>query len=192
VSTKYKEIELKYRADDVPLSSFIDFCLTQPGEFQKVLASGYDYFYENPKEPGSFARHRVGPSFNQLTLKRKLSDSNNFIRTEHNINLGADVTREQAEALCKELGYKFNTLIFKNVFVYTFDAHTFVYYVCYDKDLKELGRFIEIEMAEEYPWLNEEAAWEQLLELEASAKVLGLTPQRRMKKSLFEQFKRGL
>ncbi len=185
---KLKEMELKYRVDALTLEDFKAFC-TARKPLKIITAAGYDHFYANPKDPAAFARHRIGPDMNQLTFKRKTAAKNNYLRTEHNIDLSPGVTPEQVAALLSEFGHKFNTTIFKNVFVYHYENHNWVYYVCYDTRLKELGRFVEIEMAEDYPWPSEHDAWEILTSLEAVGRALGLSPQRRMKNSLFEMFK---
>ena len=189
MSTKHLEIETKYRADEMSFTKFEAFIHTL-NPTQTVRASGYDHFYASKDSPGSFARHRVGPEFNQLTFKRKTADNNNYIRTEHNISIDLNVKTEQVAALMKEFCYEYNTTIFKNVFVYNFDRYNFVYYICYTPDLKELGRFVEIEMSEEYAWKSEIEAWTQLEALERDLKPLGITPQHRMRKSLFEMFKK--
>jgi len=186
---KHKEIETKYRADEMSFTEFEQF-ITALKPVNTIRASGYDYFYCSPAAPASFARHRVGPEFNQLTFKRKLSDTNNYIRDEHNILLDMKVKIDQVAALLKEFGYTHNSTIFKNVFVYNFDKYNFVYYVCYTPELKELGRFVEVEMSEEHPWDNEDQAWALLREIEGSLRPLGITPQHRMRKSLFEMFKK--
>lgn len=186
---KYKEIETKYSAESMSFVEFENF-IQALNPMSTVRASGYDYFYCSPLAPGSFARHRVGPEFNQLTFKRKTSESNNYIRTEHNLSMDTKVKIDQVAALMKEFGYEFNSSIFKTVFVYNFDKYNFVYYVCYTPDLKELGRFVEVEMSEEYAWASENEAWDHLRSIEASLRPLGITPQHRMRKSLFELFKK--
>lgn len=76
------------------------------------------------------------------------------------------------------------------MFVYNFDRYNFVYYVCYTPDLKELGRFVEVEMSEDRPRESEDQAWNLLREIEAALRPLGITPQHRVRKSLFEQFRK--
>lgn len=186
---KYLEIEFKYRANALTLQAFTDFC-KELSPAKHTMAAGYDYFYENKSKPGCFWRHRVGPDFNQWTFKRKTNDANNYIRTEHNVDLLPSVSVDRISAVCADLGYEFNTSIYKSVFIYYYDRHNFVYYVCYDKDMTELGRFMEIEMSEEHPWESEEHARSELLALEHKARVLGISAQARMKKSLFEQFRK--
>lgn len=188
---KRLEVEFKYRADEISLSDFTDLC-DKRNPINFILASGYDYFYSDTKNADSFARHRVGQDYNQLTFKRKKAENNNYIRTEHNVFLGNGADREQIEALCAEFGYKFNTVIFKNAFIYEYDTYILVYYIVYDKGLKEIGRFIEIEMREEYPWNSEKEAWDGLTLIEQDLKPLGVVPQSRVKKSLFEQFKKDV
>lgn len=185
----YKEIELKYRADDIPLTAFLKFAKDR-SPVDSLYVSGYDHFFSDTAGSESFVRHRVGHNFNQLTFKAKTVPGNNFIRRETNITLGKDVSLEAAQQLCKDFGYEFNRSIFKTVFVYEYPRYVLSYYVVYTPDLQELGRFMEIEMSEQYPWKTEQEAWGELVALEAEAKVLGVTAQARMKKSLYEQFKR--
>jgi len=186
---KFKEIETKYNAENIDLKDFEAFCIKQKPD-AVIIASGYDHFFEKDGDDGSFCRHRVGSDLNQLTFKRKTADSNNFIRTEHNISLQATVTEAQVAALCEDLGgYKFNCTIFKNCFVYKFPRHTLVYYVCYTPALKELGRFVEIEMAEEGIWRDEAEAWTELRRIEIMCKTFGVAASGRLKRSLFEMFK---
>ena len=128
------EIEFKYNAAEIALTAFTKFCQSHDPE-SFILASGWDYFYENTKNPDAFCRLRVGPDSNQLTFKRKLSDKNNFVRTEHNIDLAKSVSRPQIDALVSEFGYKPNTLLFKNCFIYQYARHIFVYYVVYNADM---------------------------------------------------------
>lgn len=185
---KPTEIEFKYRADDISLKDFIAFCEAR-GPLRAVNPCGYDYFYDNAKDQDAFCRHRVGLDINQLTFKRKTTDANNFIRTEHNMDL-VKATREQVRSLVSEFGYAHNFSLYKNCFVYSYDNYTLVYYVCYDEDMKELGRFIEIEMKEDFQWKSEQEAWDCLLVFEKLCKPLGISPQHRIKRSLFELYRK--
>lgn len=185
---EFKEIEFKYKADDISLEAFSSFCKNEPYKF--VLAAGYDHFYSCKDFSESFCRHRVGPDKNELTFKRKTADKNNFVRTEHNIELSPSVSEEQVAALCNEFGYKHNVSIYKDCFVYKYFNHTFVYYICYNLEMKELGRFVEIEMDENYPWETEEQALNELTMLEKKFHQFGVSPQSRVKRSLFEMFRK--
>lgn len=182
-----REIEFKYNAA-VSLSTFKAFCEgRKPDKF--IIISGYDHFYAN-NDPNSFYRHRVNTNENQLTFKRKTVDDNSFIREEHNIDLPLNVSEDKIKALCGVNNYQYNTSIFKNCFIYNYNYYTLVYYVVYDIDLKEAGRFIEIEMKEDYDWNSETEAFNELLALERLCKPLGLSNEVRINKSLFEMYRR--
>lgn len=182
---KFLEVEFKYRADDIPLSKFMGFCMGL-GKHKYVMASGWDHFYDSPGVQG-FARHRIGPDFNQLTYKKKINGNNNFIRHEDNLDLLQTVSIDQIASFLSKFGYSLNKSIFKNCFIYKFPLYTMVYYVIYSESLKEIGRFIEIEMSEDFDWNSEENAWDNLIEIERIAKEpLGISPQSRMKLSLYE------
>lgn len=184
------EIEFKYRADDISLTAFKAFCASIKAIPKIINASGYDHFYSNTTDADRFGRLRSGADMHQLTFKRKTTDKNNYIRTEHNIDLLPTVTKEQIEALFSEFGYNYNMSLFKTCFIYQYDWYTFVYYICYDSDMKELGRFFEIEMNESHSWSSQEEAWNQLQVMERLCRPLGVTPQSRVKRSLFELFKK--
>ena len=186
----FKEIEFKYRADEIDFKKFEEFAKSRtPVRF--TLASGYDHFYANSKDADAFCRHRVGPDMNQLTFKRKTTGTDNYIRTEHNIDMKTKVSVPQVEALCKEFGYTYNTSIFKTCFVYEYEYYTLVYYIVADTSMKEVGRFFEIEAKEDYEWGADNAAWDAIVTVERFCKPLGITPQGRMKKSLWELFRKS-
>lgn len=186
---KYKEIEYKYNAENIAFQDFEKFCNSQkPLRF--LFASGHDHFYANAKEAGAFCRHRKGPDCNQLTFKRKTVAHNSFIRTEHNLSLDNSVDRGQIAALCSEFGYEFNRSIFKTCFVYFYEWYVLSYYTCFDENMKEIGRFVELELKEDYAWTNEAEAWNNLGVLEKLCKPMGINPKARIKKSLFELFRK--
>lgn len=184
------EIEIKHDAKNISLKRFKAYC-TSPGLVSYKVVSGYDRFYSNSKDPDSFCRHRYGESFNQFTLKRKQSPTDNYIRVEHNIELAKEVTPNQVEKLASEFGFEFNTTIYKTCFIYEFDYYVAVFYIIYDEDLHEKGRYLEFEAKEDYPWSGEQEAWQAVVTLEKLAsKVLGINPKDRLKKSLFEMYRK--
>jgi adenylate cyclase class IV len=186
----YREIEFKYNAEDIPLNKFKEFCEGRPNLHRYLHISGYDHFFHNTKSDDSFCRLRISADQNQLTFKRKTVSTNSYMRTEHNIDLLPTVTQDQIQALCAEFGYKHNTSIFKACFVYKYDYYTLVYYICYNLEMKEAGRYIEIEMDEDYKWSNEDHAWGELVTMERLCRPLGINAQGRIKRSLFELFKK--
>lgn len=183
-----KEIEFKYIAK-ASLLEFTKFC-ESIGKSTFLTISGTDHFYANPRDIHSFYRHRVNTNENQLTFKRKLNPIDNFIRDEYNIDLPNSVSKDKIEALCSIHGYVYNTSIFKNCFIYQFHNYTLVYYICYDDNLRELGRFIEIEMKEDFGWETEQIAYTELVKLETMFSNLGLSSEGRIMKSLFELYRK--
>lgn len=182
---KFKEIEFKYNADDISLDNFNEFCRNRK-PIKDFIAAGYDYFYTNPNYPDHFGRHRVGINFNQLTSKNKISDKNNFIRYEDNIMLSNDVTPEQVESFYSRIGFTKTATAFKTCFIYEYADHILVYYVLYNAAMKETGRFFEIEIREDVSFESEDFAWNRLVAIEKECEGLGITPQRRVRKSIYE------
>ncbi len=179
------EIEFKYDAKNITLTEFTEFCVSEnPVEF--VQASGWDHFYSNDKDEMQFGRHRVGPDYNQLTVKAKTQESNNYVRQEDNLNFKDSISKEKVASFFAKFDYEHKRSIFKNCFIYKFPLHTFVYYVIYTEDMNELGRYIEIEMSEEHPWESADRALNTLRQIERDCKPLGIIPQGRIRNSLYE------
>jgi adenylate cyclase class IV len=187
MSTHRKEIEYKYDATEVPLDIFKLACasLHPVGSSE---SSGYDHFYSNGTD--SFCRHRQGSDVNQLTFKKKLNKLN-VVRTEHNVDLAHSTAKDTVRDLCEALGYKYKGTIFKNNFVFIYEKFVLSYYLVYNKDMTELGRFLEIEATENWPWKEEKEALEML---DSVAEKLSycidydLGFSQRIRKSLFEMF----
>ena len=183
------EIETKYNADGISLTEFHVFCKErQPKSY--LFASGFDHFFQKKTDPDAFCRHRTGPDINQLTFKRKHTAGNNFIRTEHNLDMQPNASQELVTKLCGEFGYEYNTSLFKTCFIYRFQEYTLVYYICFDPEMKELGRFVEIEMSEEHRWTCQDDAWRSLQVIEKLCKPLGLATQKRVKRCLYEMYRK--
>lgn len=185
---QHKEIEFKYNAANISLTAFAEFCQALKGTPKYVEVSGFDYFYSNKKDEDGFYRIRVDHKRVQLTYKLKTEKAQNYVRDEHNLNFADDMTKSYVEKYVNSRGYDFNSKLFKNCFIYVFDTYTLVYYVCYDEQMKELGRFIEIEMSEEHAWPTQQDAWNELIAMERICRPIGITPQARVKRSLFEMF----
>lgn len=187
----HREIEFKYRAVDISLETFTRFCQARnPKKY--ITTAGFDYFYENPRSINSeFYRFRQEPEkFAQLSFKRKLNNKNNYIRIEHNLDLNVDTREPEVRAFVAEFGFQFNMAIFKNCFVYVYENYILAYYVVYDTKLTEIGRFLEVEMDEKYPWKSEADAWDALTATEIELQPLGITTQNRVRKSLWEMYRK--
>jgi adenylate cyclase class IV len=61
-----------------------------------------------------------------------------------------------------------------------------------DGDLRSEDHFVEIEVSEEQiHTMNEGQAWAILTKYEKALEPLGITPQKRLKRSLYEMYKRS-
>lgn len=188
---KYMEVESKHPADNIKLSDFCLFCKGKnPLRYKEI--SGYDHFYSNPYDTESFWRHRVGPGTNQATFKRKTKGTDSRIRVERNIDLAPNMDKDDVGGMVSESGYVYSASIFKNCFIFDYDNHTLVFYICYDANMKELGRYLEIEAKEDYPWKNEQEAWGMVTVIEKICKPLGISPATRVDKSLYELYGKGI
>ena len=182
----FKEIEVKYSADDIKFESFMKIIDQLPVVKKMTVSSFDDYFVS---EGGDFIRYRYTDGTGELTIKRKLHKQNNNERIEVNVPTSGD-NFNTIQAFVSLLGYKHNFGIFKTCKIFWFDKVDLVYYVVYDKEFKELRRFIEIEALEDVEWESEEQAWSEVLKWEKLLEPIGITPQNRMKRSLFELFRR--
>lgn len=182
-----KEIEYKYRVPDLRLTAFHEagkaLCPTS-----YIEASGTDYYFTN--EHGSFVRYRAGDR-QEFTTKYKTTSRNNYVRDEFNLLIGKGQPLERIASFLTSVGYsRLNFQIFKSCFIYYYEKFDLVYYVVYDPDMKELDRFLEIEMLEDYPWKSEREAREYLAKVERGLNGLGAQPVNRESKSLFERYRK--
>jgi adenylate cyclase class IV len=183
---KYKEVESKYDAENVKREAFLAIMESLPVR-KKMNVSSYDTYFVN--NVGNFIRYRWSDDKGELTIKRKTTKSNNNDRVEVNLPTSGG-SLSTVEAFCQLLGYKTNFEIFKTCNIFWVDKVVMVYYVVYDKELKELRRFIEIEADEDLEWESEEQAWNEVVRYEKLLDSLNITPQNRLRKSLFEIFRK--
>jgi adenylate cyclase class IV len=183
---KFKEIEFKFDAQNI---SVTDFCnLVENFKPSKnIMVSSYDDFFMN--ENDEFIRYRHNNNMQELTIKRKTSNYNNVERIEVNLSI---VPQEYStiNAFVELLGYKHNFRIYKTAKIYWIDNVVICYYIVYDENMTELNRFIEIEANEDMEFLNELEAWDSIRYYEEKMKCIGINSKRRLRKSLFEMYKK--
>lgn len=187
---EFQELEFKYKANEV---KFVDFeKLVNSLNLTKSLdISSWDhYFVKNEEE---FLRFRNG-STPELTKKKKIKDTNNWIRVECDLPLDPKrITQGIVNQFADMEGYKLNFKIYKSCFIKWTPEVNYVYYLVFDENLKEIGRFIETEInKEKIPELIKEGKnpEEILRKSEELLLGLGISPQNRMRKSLFELYKK--
>lgn len=182
----FKEVETKYYANSVSMEEFVDLVKTLDPEW--VMVSSYDDYFIN--EAGDFIRYRYHDHMGELTIKRKTDVANNFNRIEVNLKTEGKSSKN-VEAFLSLLGYKRNFSIFKTCKIAVLEKIILVYYIVYDVNLNEIDRFIEIEANEHYAWNgDEQAAMKEVERYEMFLKPLGISSRKRLKKSLFELFKK--
>lgn len=193
-----QELEYKYKADEVKISDFLKL-MTKLGWKSKLDVSSWDIYYTD-SEDEKFLRFRNG-SNPELTRKQKVVKHNNWERIE--VDLPLDEAR-LSEGLVSQFvalgGYTENFRIYKTCFIYWFDDVNYVYYIVYNENMKEVGRFIEVEVNKEIAHkvgekefdgvTGEEFTYNPLDDAAKYLEELGLTHRNRMKRSLFEIYRK--
>lgn len=185
---EFTELEFKYKADQVKLSDFVTL-MNEVGFKVRKDVSSWDYYYTHADNKEEFLRFRDSDR-PELTIKRKVKAANNWERVEVDLPMDPDrVTRPIVDKWVGLEGYEHNFTIYKSCFIFWQETLNMVYYIVYDENMIEKGRFIEIEANKEMlPGTGLDYARNRIRELEEKFKKLGITPQNRLKKSLFEMF----
>lgn len=183
---EFSELEYKYKADDISLKEFHELMATLPIVKRKDVSS-WDHYYTNGIDD-EFIRHRnsLNP---ELTIKRKVKSTNNWERVEVDLPLDSDKAKNVIVGKFVELlGYKTKKSIYKTCFIYWLEHINFVYYIVYDDNMEEKGRFIEVEVNKECLPKEAPNAAAHLQKGQDILTNLELGPQNRLKKSLYEMF----
>jgi adenylate cyclase class IV len=184
---KFKEIESKYHANEIKMADFIRL-MEELNPNKKLTVSSYDDYFINEKD--DFIRYRHNDDVGELTIKRKINPKNNIERVEINLPI-AESNFLKIKEFVSLLGYRHNFTIYKTCKIYWIDNKVISYYMVYDENIKELGRFIEIEADETHEWKSEKEALEEINKFEKLLLPLGLNNKNRLRKSLFEMFRKG-
>ncbi len=177
------EIELKFKADDVKLEDFTTKAKSLTPSYIKVCDFGsHDYYYSDNDR---FMRWRLSNTSPELTTKLKHHENNNIVRTEVNIPLKEVPSLEMIDTFSKMHKLEYDFHIWKMARVFYFSDVLLAYYLVYDANMKELDRFIEIEAREDVKFASPEVAKGVV---ETYERLMGFSPQRRIKLSLFERY----
>lgn len=194
---QHTEFETKYRVEPHLLTEFKKIMNDLKGLEKFIYVEGPDYYFT--KTNGDFARYRrpshgLDNGRSEVTIKVKPEGAkNNIIRKE--VNWRVDVTPEDAirEGL-RLMGYRPNFSIWKGCHIYNFADATLVFYSVFDTtDGKpsKTDSFVEIEVSEEnVSNMTEDQAWAIIVKYEKALEDIGLNPQKRLRKSLFEMYHR--
>ena len=188
---KFTEFETKYKVESDTQYPFKDLVEKLPELKEFVYVEGPDIYWT--KGADNFQRYRKATNDSSgkawLTNKFKTSDANNNQRLEHNIRV--DKTPfEEVRSFVESMGYKYNFEIHKACHIYKFKDATLVYYSVRD-ERGARNFFVEIEVDEAtIHKLTEEEAWDVIKKYEKVLEPIGISPQKRMRKSLFEMYRR--
>jgi adenylate cyclase class IV len=157
--------------------------------FHSLHVSGWDSYFTLGSD---FMRYRQSPDKPELTMKRKTKDSNNWERVEVDVELGTGHDPDSVYKFCDMAGFKLDFKIYKSCFIYWVGDVNYVYYIVYDENMKELDRFIEVEVTKGSN-LSKAKAVKKLKEAEDRLHYLDIMSKNRLKKSIFELYSnRGL
>lgn len=192
----FEELEYKYRADNVKLSAFKELMAKLP-VLSNLVAASWDIYYAEDGSEDSFQRFRMDASRPELTKKVKTKDGNNWVRVESDLPLDpARVSEEKVSFHVGLDGYRENFRIFKYCDIYFQLDLNFVFYIVYDRNMTESARFIEVEVNKdrvaELEGQKPGLAMDVLRSGEQCLEVLGITAQNRLKKSLFELYRKDV
>lgn len=140
--------------------------------------------------------HGLDGDRKELTTKYKQSGSkNNIQREEKNIRVDK-VDEDTIMKFVSDLGYKLNFSIEKTCHIYNLKDATIVFYSVYDTTdgkVSKVDTFVEIEVDEEsISTKTEKEAWAIIEKYEALLAPVGLSAKSRLRRSLFEMYKRDV
>lgn len=187
---KFKEIEFKYKADDLNLELFVEANDALGKEYKRIDVSSWDCYYVKKNKTDRFLRLRMGGT-PELTFKYKIGDTI-WEREEVDIKLDKIDQEVEVDRFCEFVGYKKNFKIYKSCFIFVYDGWNSVYYTVYDTNMKEIGRFMEIEFDKnKVEEVGEEKAFEIMKDLEKDLfEKTNISHRNRLQKSLFDMYRK--
>lgn len=190
INLEFHEVEVKFRVDEAMRNDWKQLVEKIDGLKEHIYTESDDIYYTNNDE---FLRYRFSPNKKEkraeITYKSKINKDNNIIRKEVNLRIDGN-SSETVEAFVNSLGFKYNFLISKYIDIYKFDDVTLPFYTVIDENGKR-DTFIEIEVNEEkIHTLTENECWDIIKKYESILSPLGITAQKRLRKSLFEIYRK--
>lgn len=148
---KFKEIEVKWRADGVERQDFNDklkeYLVTKKYLYEFLRVAGPDTYYSN--DNGHTLRHRYGKNTNELTAKMRLYKNSIKTRKEVNVKLHPKQSLEDVFELCSMLGFVKDVTITKDCDIYFISgsrAHVSIVWYKVSVANQEPRTFIEVEV----------------------------------------------
>lgn len=185
------EFEVKFKVEGDLVYEFKKLVSNLPNLTDFIYIESDDLYFTKDDE---FLRYRFANSKkdkrSELTFKRKLNNGNNIKRIEYNIRVDNN-SIEAVSGFVESIGFKKNFRISKIAHIYKFNDATLPFYTVID-EVGKMAHFIEIEVDENLlNTINEDQAWAIIQKYETLLAPLGITPQKRLRKSLFEIYVKG-
>lgn len=187
---EFVEFEVKFRVDGALVYEWKRLVESLSDKKDFLYLESDDIYYVKDED---FIRHRFDSKDltkrQELTLKKKVTKHNNIYRLETNLRVDGNSVETSAD-FCQKLGFERNFKISKYVHIYKFEDATLPFYTVIDEAGK-MAHFIEIEVEEsKLSSMTEEQAWAVIEKYEKILAPLGITPQKRLRKSLFEMYRK--
>ena len=194
LDTDFLEFECKYNSTWEACLIFKQIAGSHPDVYDFLHVEGDDVYYTKDDE---FLRYRMPPGKKknaraELTYKTKHGAKNNIARTEVNLRVDPN-DYATVEKFVNVLGFKQNFRITKMCHIYYTKEANLVFYsiVDHSNKNKEPNHFVEIEVNEELSsTLTEEQNWDIIKKWESILAPAGVFAQKRLKKSLFEMYRK--
>lgn len=186
----FTEFETKYKVEEPVLHKFKALLEGNSALEAFLYVEGYDYYYTNSEN--SFIRYRKADHdlnpLAEITIKAKREEKHNVNRMEVNLKVCQD-SHKEVEAFANFMDHHYNFKIWKSCHIYKLRDADVVFYTVRD-DEGNLTNFIEIEV-KFFSGLTEESAWGIIRKYELILNPIGVNAQKRLKKSLFEMYRKG-
>lgn len=189
---EFTEFETKYRVDGSLVYAFKQLIKEKLPEYKEsIYIESDDIYYVKGDE---FLRYRFADDKkikrSELTYKKKTVDAHNIIRKEVNLRVDHN-DKDTVTAMAEALGFEKNFRISKIVHIYVYEDATLPFYSVIAEDGK-IDHFMEIEVDESLiPSLTKEEAMDIIKKYESLLAPLGISAQKRLRKSLFEMYRKG-
>lgn len=194
---QFTEFETKYEVEFSVLSVFKKIAKSIPDCQWFLYTEGPDTYFSLPD--GTPGRYRVtefpkeAVQFAQWTVKTKPEGAKNSIKRREPNWLVRGTTAEEIEQGALDMGFKYNFKIWKMCHIYKFADATIVFYTVIEDGKTSEQHLIEIEVDEEtIHTLTEEQAWEIIRKYEKILAPTGVNPQKRLRRSLYDMYRKDL
>lgn len=180
-SLEFTEVEYKYQPKNLKRHVFLARCRALSPR-QRLVVSGPDTYYGS--RSGHILRWRHSADKDELTTKYRTDPRNSLVRRETDIDVSGNSVKTIIRHI-QSIGFKKLFRIYKDCHIFWYrdrrGAVSVVYYTVRSKNQPD-SDFVEIEV-EKNQYMSIDDAKDLVVQWE---KALGLSPQHRINKTLYE------